>query len=91
MMQTFGIVGFLLLLAGWFAMFFRVRRDFPNRHVSKYGSYTGPRLFGFKLTGRSAFSLVQFYWQHYGFDVRLLLALLGTILIVIAALGSGIR
>lgn len=53
-MQTFGIIGFLLLLAGWFAMFFRVRRDFPSRQVSCYGTYTGPRLFGFKLTGRSA-------------------------------------
>ena len=87
-MGTLTIIGFILLLAGWFAMFFRVRRDFPNRGVSKYGSYTGPRLFGFKLTGRSAFSLIQFYWQHYGFDVRLLLAVLGTLFIVIAALGS---
>jgi hypothetical protein len=87
-MQTFGIIGFLLLLAGWFAMFFRVRRDFPSRQVSRYGTYTGPRLFGFKLTGRSAFSLIQFYWQHYGFDVRLSLAVLGILLIVIAAVGA---
>lgn len=87
-MQTFGIIGFLLLLAGWFAMFFRVRRDFPNRQVSRYGSYTGPRLFGFKLMGRSGFSLIQFYWQHYGFDLRLSLAVLGILLIVIAAFGA---
>jgi hypothetical protein len=89
MIQTFGIVGFLLLLAGWFAMFFRVRREFPNRAVSSYGSYTGPRVFGFKLMGRSAFSLIRFYWQHYGFDIRLSLAVLGITLIVIAAIGSG--
>jgi hypothetical protein len=88
MTQTFGIVGFLLLLAGWFAMFFRVRRDFPKRGVSSYGSYTGPRVFGFKLMGRSAFSLIRFYWQHYGFDLRLSLALLGVFLIVIAALSG---
>lgn len=87
-MQTFGIISFLLLLAGWLAMFFRVRRDFPSRQVSRYGTYTGPRLFGFKLTGRSAFSLIQFYWQHYGFDVRLGLAVLGILLIVIAAVGA---
>jgi hypothetical protein len=87
-MGTLTIIGFILLLAGWFAMFFRVRRDFLKREISKYGSYTGPRLFGFKVTGRSAFSLIQFYWQHYGFDVRLLLAVLGTLFIVIAALGS---
>jgi hypothetical protein len=89
MIQTFGIVGFLLVLAGWFAMFFRVRRDFPNRQVSSYGSYSGPRVFGFKLMGRSAFSLIRFYWQHYGFDVRLSLAVFGIMLIVIAAIGGG--
>ena len=87
-MQTLGIIGFLLLLAGWLAMFFRVRRDFPNRDVAKIGSYPSPRLFGFRLMGRSAFSLVKFYWQHYGFDVRLSLAGLGIILIVIAAIGA---
>ncbi len=87
-MQTLGIIGFLLLLAGWFAMFFRVRRDFPNRDVAKIGSYYSPRLFGFRLMGRSAFSLVKFYWQHYGLDVRLSLAGLGIILIVIAAIGG---
>jgi len=88
-MQTFGIIGFLLLLAGWLAMFFRVRRDFPNRDISQHGSYTGPRIFGFSLKRRSAFSLIRFYWQHYGFDVRLSLAGLGIILIVIAAIGGG--
>ena len=87
-MQTLGIIGFLLLLAGWLAMFFRVRRDFPNRHVGKIGSYPSPRLFGFKLMGRSAFSLVKYYWQHYGFDVRLSLAGLGILLIAIAAIGG---
>jgi hypothetical protein len=88
-MQTFGIIGFLLLLAGWLAMFFRVRRDFPNRDASKYGSYTGPRIFGFSLKRRSAFSLLKFYWQHYGLDVWFSLAALGILLIVIAAIGGG--
>jgi hypothetical protein len=74
------------LLAGWFAMFFRVRRDFPNREVSKYGTYTGPRVFGFRLTGRSGFSLVRFYWQHYGLDLWISLAASGVVLIVIAAI-----
>jgi len=87
-MQTLGIIGFLLLLAGWLAMFFRVRRDFPNRDVGKIGSYPSPRVFGFKLMGRSAFSLVKYYWQHFGFDVRLSLAGLGILLIAIAAIGG---
>ncbi|MEO6164749.1 MAG: hypothetical protein ABIP88_11500 [Candidatus Binatia bacterium] len=87
-MQTLGIIGFLLLLAGWLAMFFRVRRDFPNRDVGKIGSYPSPRVFGFKLMGRSAFSLVKYYWQQYGFDVRLSLAGLGILLIAIAAIGG---
>jgi hypothetical protein len=85
-MGTLTIVGFILLLAGWFAMFFRVRRDFPNREVSKYGTYTGPRVFGFRLTGRSGFSLVRFYWQHYGLDLWISLAASGVVLIVIAAI-----
>lgn len=87
-MQTLGIIGFLLLLAGWLAMFFRVRRDFPNRDVGKIGNYPSPRVFGFKLMGRSAFSLVKYYWQHYGFDLRLALAGLGILLIAIAAIGG---
>ena len=88
MIQTFAIVGFLLLLAGWFAMFYRLRRDFPNRDVAKIGSYPSPRVFGFRLMGRSVFSLIRFYWQHYGFDVRLSLAGLGILLIAIAAIGG---
>lgn len=87
-MQTLGLIGFLLLLAGWLAMFFRVRRDFPNRDVGKIGSYPSPRVFGFKLMGRSAFSLVKYYWQHYGCDLRLSLAGLGILLIAIAAIGG---
>ena len=87
-MQTLAMIGFLLLLAGWLAMFFRVRRDFPNRNVAQYSSYSSPRRFGFRLMGRSAFSLVKFYWQHYGFDVRLALARLGMILIAMAAIGG---
>jgi hypothetical protein len=87
-MQTLGIIGFLLLLAGWFAMFFRVRRDFPNGDASRYGSYTGPRIFGFSLKRRSAFSLLKFYWQHYGLDVWLSVAAFGILLIVIAAIGG---
>jgi hypothetical protein len=88
-METLTIFGFILLLVGWFAMFFRVRKDFPNRAVSRYGTYTGPRIFGLKFMGRSGFSLVQFYWQHYGFDEGFSLAVLGLLLMVIAAVIGG--
>jgi uncharacterized protein YybS (DUF2232 family) len=84
-METLVILGFVLLLAGWFGMFFRVRREFPNRQVSKYGTYTGPRVFGLKF-GRSGLSLLTFYWRHYGVDAWLSIALLGIVLIVIAAI-----
>jgi hypothetical protein len=86
-METLVIVGFVLLLAGWFGMFFRVRKDLPNREVGKYVSYMGPSVFG--LRRRSAFSLVSFYWQHYGVDAWVLMAAVGVLLIVIAALGWG--
>ena len=86
-METLAILGFALLLGGWFLMFFRVRRDFPDRAVSKYGSYTGPRVFGLRVGSRSAFSLLRFYWQHYGVDARISLAVLGIVLIGIAAIG----
>jgi len=59
------MLGFVLLLAGWFGMFFRVRRDHPGNPLSKYQNYLGPRLFGFKF-GKSGFSLVHFYLKHYG-------------------------
>jgi hypothetical protein len=85
-MDTLAILGFALVLGAWFLMFFRVRRDFPDRGVSRYGSYTGPRVFGFRVGGRSAFSLVTFYWQHYGLDARISLGVLGVLLIVIAAI-----
>jgi len=88
-METLVIVGFLFVLVGWFGMFFRVRRDHPNREVSRYGSYTGPRVFGFKFEGRSAFSLLRFYWQNYGVDAWLSITALGVLLMVIAALGWG--
>jgi len=84
-MQTLGVTGFVLVLAGWFAMFWRVRRDFPNRSVSEYGTYTGPRVSGVKIMGRSGWSLVIFYWKHYGLDVWSSVTALGVILIVIAA------
>ena len=88
-METLVILGLVLLLVGWFGMFFRVRRDHPNHNVAKYGSYTAPRAFGLRFGGRSAFSLVMFYWQHYGVDAWLSAAALGVILFVIAALGWG--
>jgi hypothetical protein len=88
-METLVILGFVLLLVGWFGMFFRVRKDFPNREVGKYGSYTGPRVFGLRFGRRSAFSLLRFYWQHYGVDAWFFVAALGVLLIVIAALGWG--
>jgi hypothetical protein len=67
-METLAILGFVLVLAGWSGMFFRVRREYPTRDVAKCGSYTGASVFGFKFGKRSAFSLVIFYWQHYGAD-----------------------
>lgn len=89
MMNTLAILGFVFVLVGWFGMFFRVRKDFPNREVGKYGSYTGPRVLGLKFGGRSAFSLLTFYWRHYGVDAWFSVAALGILLIVIAALGWG--
>ncbi|MGH7831131.1 MAG: hypothetical protein ACREP8_13255, partial [Candidatus Binatia bacterium] len=86
-METLVIVGFVLLLTGWFGMFFRVRRDHPNREAAKYGSYTGPSVFGLRFGRRSAFSLVMFYWRHYGVDAWFAAAVLGILLIVIAAVG----
>jgi hypothetical protein len=67
-METLVISSFVFLLAGWFGMFFRVRRDHPNLPVSKYSNYIGPRLFGFRFSKRSNLSLIRFYWQHYGAD-----------------------
>jgi hypothetical protein len=87
--ETLGIVGFVLVLAGWLGMFFRVRREYPKRNVAKYGSYTGPTVFGFRFGKRSAFSLVMFYWQHYGADAWLSMAALGVLLIAVAAVGWG--
>jgi hypothetical protein len=67
-------------------MFLRVRRDFPNRSESRYGSYTGPRVFGFGR--RSPFSLFKVYWQHYRLDFWFSLAVFGVLLIVLGALGG---
>jgi hypothetical protein len=86
-METLTILGFVLLVAGWFGMFFRVRREYPNRGVAEYGSYTGPRVLGFKF-GRSGLSLLSFYWRHYGVDAWLCVALLGIVLILFAAIAS---
>lgn len=66
-METLVILGFVLLLAGWFGMFYRVRRDHPADPLANYQNYLGPRLFGFKV-GKSGFSLIRFYYQHYGVD-----------------------
>jgi hypothetical protein len=64
-MEAFVILGFVLLLAGWFGMFFRVRRDHPANPLSNYLNYLGSRSLGFKI-GKSGFSLIRFYYQHYG-------------------------
>jgi hypothetical protein len=85
-MDLLVVLGFACLLAGWFGMFFRVRRDFPNRAVSRYGSYTGRRLLGFG--GRSGLSLFKFYWQQYRIDGWFSLAILGIALILVGAIGG---
>jgi hypothetical protein len=64
-------------------MFFRVRRDHPNRDVGRYGSYTGPRVFGL-FSRRSGLSLLWFYWEHYGLDARLCTSLIGLGFILLA-------
>jgi hypothetical protein len=85
-MDLLVLIGFACLLAGWFGMFFRVRRDFPDRAVSRYGSYTGPHLWGFGR--RSSLSLFKFYWQHYRIDAWFSLAILGIALILVGAIGG---
>lgn len=82
-METLGISGFVLLLAGWFGMFFRVRRDHPGHALSDYRNYMGPRLFGVKI-GRTALSLIPFYWRHYGMDVWFSVSAIGFALLAIA-------
>jgi hypothetical protein len=88
-MQVTALVGFLMLLAGWFAMFLRIRDD-PGVSAGTYSSYVGPRAFGFRWARRNGLGLLKVYWRHYGLDARLGLAVAGLLLIVVAAfLGRG--
>ncbi len=82
-MATTVILGFVLLLAGWFSRLSKVRRDYPNRDAGKYSSYTGPRFFGL-FSRRSGLSLLWFYREHHGFDARLCTSLIGLGLILLA-------
>lgn len=83
-MEKLAILGFFLLLAGWFGMFFRVRRDHPDSPLSKYENYIGLRLFGFRFSKRSNLSLIRFYWQHYGADGWLWVWAVGGAVILVA-------
>jgi hypothetical protein len=81
--QPMALAGFLLVLAGWFGMFLRVRRDQPNHPRSAYSTYVGPRVFGFKF-GRSGFGLLPFYWRRYGLDTWLAITVVGMGLVIAA-------
>lgn len=82
--ETLAVVGFALLLAGWFAMFFRIRQDQPGHPLANYGTYIGARVGGFRLVGKSGFSLLSFYWKHYGADARFFLSVAGGVVLVAA-------
>jgi hypothetical protein len=73
-MESLGLGGFVLLLAGWFGMFARVRRDHPGHPLANYSTYVS---FG----RRSGFSLLPFYWRHYGLDVWFAVSMIGIALI----------
>lgn len=83
--ETIGLIGFVLLLAGWFGMFVHVRRDHPNHPLSRYRTYIGPRLSGVRMSGRSGFSLIPFYWRHYGADAPFIASVAGLVLVATAA------
>lgn len=86
-MQTLVILGFNRLVAGWFSMFFRVRRDHPTHDVGKYGSYIDPRVFGL-FSRRTGLGLLWFYWEHYGLDARLAAASLAGLGLILLAIFS---
>lgn len=85
MKETLAAIGFVILLASWFAMFARLRRD-SKRAAGSLGDYVAaqPPFFG-----RSGLSLLPRYWRQYGFDARLAGALIGLILAIIAAVLAG--
>jgi hypothetical protein len=82
-METFVILGFVLLLTGWFGMFFHVRRDHPANPLSNYLNYLGYRSHGYRF-GKSGFSLIRFYYQHYGVGGWLWIWTSGLVLILFA-------
>ncbi|MGH7767304.1 MAG: hypothetical protein ACREQP_07600 [Candidatus Binatia bacterium] len=75
------------LLAGWFGMFLRVRRNHPDSPLSKYKNYIGPRLFRFRSGKRSNLSLIRFYWQNYGADGWLWVWAVGAAVVLVAIVG----
>lgn len=87
-MEAAGILGFALFLAGWFGMFFRVRRDHPANPLSSYRNYLGPRPLGLKI-GKSGVSLVRFYLQQYGAEGWFWIGAAGLALILYAVFAMG--
>lgn len=78
--ETLTAIGFVTLLASWFAMFARLRRDSKSA-AGSLGDYVAAQP---PLLGRSGLSLLPRYWRHYGFDVRVAGALIGLIMIIAA-------
>lgn len=61
------LLGFLCMLAGWYGMFFRVRRDDPGSDEAQYTNYIGAsRDYGGNRG--MAWQLVRLYLQRYGVD-----------------------
>jgi hypothetical protein len=88
-MEILVILGFLLMLGAWLAMFLRMRRDRPGDRLSKYGSYVGRTRSGLagalgpkKLSG---FTLARSYWQRYGADAWVWTFTGGAALVLVAA------
>ena len=75
-METLGILGFLLILGSWFAMYSRVRREHPQHRLARYGNYIG-------IHKGAAWRLVAFYRQEYGFDIWLWGLTVGAVIVAV--------
>lgn len=84
MNQALTVIGFVILLASWFAMFTRLRGH-SKRAAGSLTDYVAAQP---PLIGRSGLSLLPRYWRTYGFDVRLAGAVIGLIFIVAAILAG---
>lgn len=84
MSEALTLIGFVILLASWFAMFARLRAH-SKRAAGTLTDYVAaqPPFFG-----RSGMGLLPNYWRTFGFDVRLAGAVVGLILILAAVLTS---